>query len=112
MKNSDKLLLSIIIGFFVLFGIVHLTLHRLYKTGHVIREGDLFESSPVRKEMPAPGYLTVSNVSAVHLVASDHFAVEYNVEKIKPEKALPPSFWMELSWTLRVLYFQTARIAN
>lgn len=87
MKNSDKLLLSIIIGFFVLFGITNLTLYRLYKSGHVIRESDLFESSPVRKAMPAPGYLAVSKVSTVHLVPSDHFAVEYDLEKLKPEKA-------------------------
>ncbi len=86
MKNSDKLLLSIIVGFFALFGIINLTLYGLYKTGHVIRESDLFESSPVRKNMPTPGYLSVSDVSFVRLFASDHFAVEYQAEKLKPGK--------------------------
>jgi hypothetical protein len=87
MKKSDKLLLSIIIGFFALFGITNLSLYGLYRTGHVIRESDLFETSPVRKKMPAPGYLAVSGVRTVNLVASDHFAVEYYTEKLKPGKA-------------------------
>ncbi|HEY4290572.1 MAG TPA: hypothetical protein VGN00_25905 [Puia sp.] len=87
MKKSDKLLLAITIGFFALFGIANLTLYGLYKTGHVIRESDLFERSPVHKNMPTPRYLSVSHVNYIHMVASDHFAVEYNVEKLKPGKA-------------------------
>jgi hypothetical protein len=87
MKKSDKLLLSIIIGFFALFGITNLSLYMRYKNGQVIRESDLFESSPLRKMMPAPGYLAVSGVGTVTLIAADRFAVEYNIEKLKPGKA-------------------------
>ncbi len=86
MKNSDKLLLSIIIGFFALVAIANLGLYGLYKAGYVIRESDLFESSPIRKNMPVPDYLAVTDVPVVHLFASDHFAVEYHLDKIKPGK--------------------------
>ena len=87
MKKSDKIFLSIIIGFFALFGITNLSLYMRYKNGQVIRESDLFETSPVRKMMPAPGYLAVSGVGTVNLIAADRFAVEYNIEKLKPGKA-------------------------
>src|SRR5260221_13783342 len=76
MKTSNKLLVALGVGIFLLVVLLQLVLYSNYRQGLVISAKELHTENYIRYKMAAPSYLCLSGTLWVNIIPSDTFYVE------------------------------------
>src|SRR5258708_40247290 len=76
MKTSNKLLVALGVGIFLLVGLLQLVLYSNYRQGLVISAKELHTENYNRYKLAAPSYLWLSWALWGHIIPSDTFYVQ------------------------------------